>query len=68
MIEVKFIDGTPVSDDYLTSVSLLIRDAALAVDMFGEDDLEAACPRGTTKGARETPKERKRCGLCGEAD
>jgi hypothetical protein len=42
MVEVKFIDGTPVPDDYLTSVPQLVRDAALAIDMFGEDELEAA--------------------------
>ncbi len=46
MVEVKFIDGTPVPDDYLRSVSRLVRDAALAIDLFGEDELEAAS-RGT---------------------
>ena len=42
MVELKFMDGTPVPDDYLQSISLLVRDAALAIDMFGEDELEAA--------------------------
>jgi len=45
MVEVKFLDSTPVSDDYFTSVSQLVRDAALAIDMFGEDELEAASRR-----------------------
>jgi hypothetical protein len=49
MVEVKFIDGTPVPDDYLTPVSQLVRDAALAIDMFGEDELEAAS-RGRAPG------------------
>ena len=42
MVEVSFIGGTPVPDDYLQSISLLVRDAALAIDMFGEDELESA--------------------------
>ena len=49
MIEVKFIDGTPMSDEYLTSVSQLVHDAALAIDMFCEDELEAAS-RGRARG------------------
>ena len=49
MIEVKFIDGTPVSDEYLTSVSQLVHDAALAIDMLCEDELEAAS-RGRAPG------------------
>jgi hypothetical protein len=66
MVEVKFLDGTPVSDDYLTSVSLLVRDAALAVDLFGEDELEAASQRGASRDAQTAPVARKRCCVCGE--
>jgi hypothetical protein len=66
MVEVKFIDGTPVPDDYLTSVSLLVRDAALAIDLFGEDDLEAASQRGGSQDPRTSPVARKRCCVCGE--
>jgi hypothetical protein len=65
MHEVKFMDGTPVPDDYLTSVSLLVRDAALAIDMFGEDELEAAS-RGTSQDTREAATEHKRCCVSGE--
>ena len=65
MHKVKFMDGTPVPDDYLTSVSLLVRDAALAIDMFGEDELEAAS-RGTSQDTREAAREQKRCCVCGE--
>lgn len=64
MVKVKFMDGTPVPDDYLTSASLLVRDAALAIDMFGEDELEAAT-RGTSQDAREAAMEQKRCCVCG---
>lgn len=42
MHEGRFLDGTPVPDDYLTAVSQLVRDAALAIEMIGEDELEAA--------------------------
>ena len=63
MFEVKFIDGTPVPDDYLTSVSRLVRNAALAIDLFGEDELEAAS-RGTSPDARAA--EETRCCVCGE--
>ena len=63
MVEVKFIDGTPVPDDYLTSVSRLVRVAALAIDLFSEDELEAAS-RGTSPDARAG--EEKRCCVCGE--
>jgi len=61
MVKVKFMDGTPVPDEYLASASLLVRDAALAIDMFGEDELEAAT-RGTPQDAREASMEQKRCG------
>jgi hypothetical protein len=66
MHEVKFIDGTPVPDDYLTAVSLLVRDAALAIDMFGEDELEGACRERTSQDAGERHMEQKRCCVCGE--
>lgn len=64
MVTVKFMDGTPVPDNYLTSASLLVRDAALAIDMFGEDELEAAS-RGTSQDTREAATARKRCCVCG---
>lgn len=54
MIEVKFIDGTPVSDDYLTPASLLVRDAAMAIEMFGDNELEAAARADAWRCARET--------------
>ena len=66
MVEVKFIDGTPAPNDYLTSVWQLVRDAALAVDMFGEDELEAAAREqasGDTPNANPAPKC---CQVCGE--
>src|SRR5262245_38145688 len=65
MLELKFIDGTPVPDDYLTSASRLVRDAALAIDVFGEDELEAASRAGASQNASEAV-ERKRCCVCGE--
>jgi len=65
MVKVKFMDETPVPDDYLTSVSLLVRDAALAINMFGEDELEAAS-RCTSQDAREAAMEQKRCCVCSE--
>jgi hypothetical protein len=52
MVEVKFIDGTPVPDEYLTSISRLVRDAALAIELFGEDELEAAS-RGTFRACAD---------------
>lgn len=65
MVEVKFIDGTSVPDDYLQSISLLVRDAALAVDMFGEDELESAsCV--TAHDASVGGAAIKRCCVCGE--
>ncbi|HYE70932.1 MAG TPA: hypothetical protein VD932_05335 [Aquabacterium sp.] len=66
MVEVKFLDGTPVPDDYLTSVSLLVRDAALAIDLFGEGELEAASQRSDSHHARGAAMARKRCCVCGE--
>ena len=65
MVEVKFIDGTPVPDDYLTSASRLVRNAAPAIDMFGEDELEAAREQasGDKPNASTTPM---RCCVCGE--
>ena len=65
MVELKFIDGTPVPDDYLKSISLLVRDAALAIDMFGEDELEAAS-RVTAQQASVGGAACKRCCVCGE--
>lgn len=65
MVEVKFIDGTPVPDDYLQSISLLVRDAALAIDMFGEDELESAS-RVTAQEASVGGMSSKRCCVCGE--
>lgn len=65
MVELKFIDGTPVPDDYLQSISLLVRDAALAIDMFGEDELEAAS-RVTAREASVGGAASKRCCVCGE--
>ena len=59
MVEVKFIDGTPVSDDYLISASLLVRDAALAIDMFGDDELEAATRADASRCAQEIAAECK---------
>lgn len=64
MVEVKLLDGVPVPDDYLTSVSLIVRDAALTIDVFGEDELEVESQRGTSQDAWETPAEQKRC-VCG---
>lgn len=49
MHEVRFIDGTPVPDDYLSAMARLVHDAALAIDMFGEDELEAAIGEQTTR-------------------
>ncbi len=66
MVEVKFIDGTPVPDDYLTSVSQLVRDAALAVDMFGEDELEAAAREQASGDKPNANPAPKRCCVCGE--
>ena len=66
MDKVKFLDGTPVPDDYLTSASQLVRDAALAIDMFGEDELEAAGCARPAQSASEAPAERKRCCVCGD--
>jgi hypothetical protein len=66
MVKVKFIDGTPVPDDYLTTTSRLVRDAALAIDLFGEDELEAAAREqalGDTPIAHTMPM---RCCVCGE--
>ena len=54
MHEVRFIDRTFVPDDYLTAVSQLVRDAALAIDMFGENELEDAC-RERTAQDRQPP-------------
>jgi hypothetical protein len=65
MVELKFIDGTPVPDDYLQSISLLVRDAALAIDMFGEDELETAS-RVTAQEASVGGVASKRCCVCGE--
>ena len=65
MVEVKFIDGTPVPDDYLQSISLLVRDAALAIDMFGEDELESAS-RVAAKEASVGGVSSKRCCVSGE--
>jgi hypothetical protein len=65
MVELKFIDGTPVPDDYLQSISLLVRDAALAIDMFGEDELESAS-RFTAQEASVGGMSSKRCCVCGE--
>lgn len=56
----KIMDGTSVPDDYLTSASLLVRDAALAVDMSGEDELEATS-HGTPAEALEAATGHKRC-------
>lgn len=64
MIEVKFIDGTPVSDDYLTPASLLVRDAAMAIEMFGDNELEAAARADAWRCARETAAQCKRCCVC----
>ncbi|CAG1019114.1 hypothetical protein BURC_03970 [Burkholderiaceae bacterium] len=49
MHEVRFIDGTPVPDDYLSAMARLVHDAALAIDMFGENALEAANIAQTTR-------------------
>jgi hypothetical protein len=65
MVEVKFIDGTPVPDDYLQSISLLVRDAALAIEMFREDELESAS-LVTAKEASVGGVAGKRCCVCGE--
>ena len=65
MVELKFIDGTPVPDDYLQSISLLVRDAALAIDMFGEEELEVAS-RVTAQEASVGGVSSKRCCVCGE--
>lgn len=65
MVEVKFIDGTPVPDDYLQSISLLVRDAALAINMFGEGELESAS-RVTAQEASVGGVASKRCCVCGE--
>ena len=65
MVELKFIDGTPVPDDYLQSISLLVRDAALAIDMFGEDELESAS-RGAAQEASVGGAASKRSCVCGE--
>ena len=69
MVELKFIDGTPVPDDYLQSISLLVRDAALAIDMFGEDELEAASrvsAQEASVGASLGCVASKRCCVRGE--
>ena len=65
MVELKFIDGTPVPDDYLQSISLLVRDAALAIDMFGEGELESAS-RVTAQDASVGGVSNKGCCVCGE--
>ena len=65
MVEVKFIDGTPVPDDCLQSTSLLVRDAAPAIVMFGEDELESAS-RVTAREASVDGVASKRCCVCGE--
>jgi len=66
MIEVKFIEGTPMPDDYLASASQLVRDAALAIDMFGEDELEAAGRERASGDGPDAHTAQRRCCVCGE--
>jgi hypothetical protein len=40
MLTIKFMDGTPVPQDYQTRISNLVEDAAQAVEIFGKDELE----------------------------
>lgn len=37
----RFIDGSPVSADYRAAVSVAVGEAALAQELFGDDELEA---------------------------
>lgn len=67
MHEVRFLDGTPVPDDYLTAVSQLVRDAALAIDMVGEDELEAARDERNRQQESRRKSRRKKNGSSGGA-
>ena len=40
MFNIKFMDGTPVPQDYQTKISNLARAAAEAAEIFGEDEME----------------------------
>lgn len=37
----RFIDGSPVPTDYQATVSVMVGEAARAVELFGDDELEA---------------------------
>jgi hypothetical protein len=55
MHEVSFLDGTAVPDDYLALLSPIVRDAAVAIGIFGEDELEAACQATAPEDAPVSP-------------
>ncbi len=57
MIEVKLVDGMPSADDYLRSTWLLVRDAAMLVALFGDDELEAAASADVPPRSQEAGED-----------
>ena len=57
MEPMRFLDGSPVPDDYARAVAGLVRDATEAEELCGLDELEACAAREREQAAGDcTPR------------